>query len=97
MTGLLRAPVVEAQDRWPIEPRPYPSKPPPAIFANPFAALSPREQEVAAAVAAGRSNKEIARVLDISPWTVSSHLRQVFAKLGVARRIELSVLWHRSR
>jgi len=40
------------------------------------------------------SNKEIARRLDISPWTVSSHLRHVFAKLGITRRIELCRMWH---
>ncbi len=48
--------------------------------------LSPREQEIARMVAEGYPNKTIAAVLDISSWTVSTHLRRVFAKLGVGSR-----------
>lgn len=51
--------------------------------------LTPRESDIAQGVYEGLSNKEIARLLQISPWTVSSHLRHVFAKLGITRRIEL--------
>jgi len=50
------------------------------------ARLSPREQEIARMVARGFTNKSIARVLEISLWTVSTHLRRVFAKLGVTTR-----------
>lgn len=63
---------------------------------DPFACLSVRECEIAGQVARGRSNKEIARALDISPNTVSSHLRQIFAKLGLVRRAELCRLWYRA-
>jgi DNA-binding CsgD family transcriptional regulator len=45
--------------------------------------LSPRECEIARLVARDLSNKEIAAVLEISGWTVATHLRRVFAKLGV--------------
>lgn len=55
-------------------------------------ALSPREFEIARLTAEGFSNKEIARTLEISPHTVSSHLRHAFAKLGVNRRSRLSSL-----
>jgi DNA-binding CsgD family transcriptional regulator len=48
--------------------------------------LSPREQEITRMVAAGYPNKTIAAVLDISSWTVGTHLRRVFAKLGVGSR-----------
>jgi DNA-binding CsgD family transcriptional regulator len=48
--------------------------------------LSPREQEIARMVAEGYPNKTIAAVLEISSWTVSTHLRRVFAKLGVRSR-----------
>jgi DNA-binding CsgD family transcriptional regulator len=51
--------------------------------------LSPREQEVARLVAKGLSNKAIAAVLDISPWTVSTHLRRIFTKLDVGSRAEM--------
>jgi DNA-binding CsgD family transcriptional regulator len=48
--------------------------------------LSPRELEIARMVAKGYANKSIASVLDISSWTVSSHLRRIFSKLGVTSR-----------
>ena len=48
--------------------------------------LSPREQEIARMVAEGHPNKMIAAVLEISSWTVSTHLRRIFAKLGVTTR-----------
>jgi DNA-binding CsgD family transcriptional regulator len=50
------------------------------------AILSPREREIARMVAAGLTNKSIAQVLHISPWTVSTHLRRIFAKLRVTSR-----------
>lgn len=49
-------------------------------------ALSPREQEIARMVAKGHTNQAIADVLGISAWTVSTHLRRIFAKLGVNSR-----------
>jgi DNA-binding CsgD family transcriptional regulator len=62
--------------------------------------LSPREQEIVRMVAHGHSNKIIADVLSISSWTVCTHLRRIFAKLGVgsraamvARTLEENRLW----
>jgi DNA-binding CsgD family transcriptional regulator len=48
--------------------------------------LSPRESEIVRMIAKGYPNKAIAGVLEISVWTVSTHLRRVFAKLGVSSR-----------
>ena len=48
--------------------------------------LSPREQEIVRMVAKGYPNKTIAAVLDISLWTVGTHLRRIFAKLNVGSR-----------
>ncbi len=48
--------------------------------------LSPREQEIARMIAKGYPNKTIAAVLEISVWTVSTHLRRVFAKFSVNSR-----------
>ena len=48
--------------------------------------LSPREREIVRMVAQGRQNKVIASVLNISSWTVCTHLRRIFAKLGVSSR-----------
>jgi DNA-binding CsgD family transcriptional regulator len=54
------------------------------------AALSRREREVAELAATGLSNADIAMRLALSSRTVESHLYQAFAKLGIARRDELS-------
>lgn len=56
---------------------------------NPLAELTPRENAVAKAVAAGQSNKEVARQLDITERTVKAHLSAVFTKLGVRDRLHL--------
>lgn len=49
-------------------------------------ALSPREREIARMIAKGYPNKVIASVLDISVWTVATHLRRIFTKLAVTSR-----------
>lgn len=51
-----------------------------------FHILSPREREIVRLVARGLPNKTIATVLEISSWTVATHLRRVFAKLEVTTR-----------
>lgn len=51
-----------------------------------FMQLSPREQEIVRMVAKGHPNKIIADVLNISSWTVCTHLRRILAKLGVGSR-----------
>lgn len=48
--------------------------------------LTAREKEIIARIADGRSNKEIAALLDISENTVKNHVRQVLEKLGVQDR-----------
>ncbi|TCK23018.1 helix-turn-helix transcriptional regulator [Pseudonocardia endophytica] len=52
--------------------------------------LTPTERDVVALVATGRSNAEIGASLLVSPGTVRTHLRSVFAKLGVTSRTELA-------
>jgi DNA-binding CsgD family transcriptional regulator len=51
--------------------------------------LSPREQEIVRLASRGMSNKTIAAVLDISPWTVSTYIRRIFSKLNVNTRVEM--------
>lgn len=53
--------------------------------------LTPREQEVAALVGSGASNKQIARTLDISDRTVKAHLTTVFQKLSITDRLHLAL------
>jgi DNA-binding CsgD family transcriptional regulator len=52
--------------------------------------LTPQERQVARLVAQGRSNRDAAAQLFISPRTVDFHLRNVYSKLGVASRAELA-------
>jgi len=48
--------------------------------------LSPREREVLKCMAAGHSNKAIARRLNVAPGTIKIHVRRVFNKIGVNSR-----------
>src|SRR5262249_27569015 len=54
-----------------------------------LAQLTPQELQVARFVADGLSNKEVAAMLFLSPRTGDSHLRSVFAKLGLTSRPQL--------
>ncbi len=54
--------------------------------------LTSREREVLGLLAAGRSNREIARTLGVSEKTIKTHVSSVLAKLGVADRTQAAVL-----
>ncbi|HEY0335668.1 MAG TPA: response regulator transcription factor [Stenotrophomonas sp.] len=56
--------------------------------------LTERELEVLHALAAGRSNKEIAAHLHVSPNTIKTHVARLFEKLGAKRRTQAI---HRAR
>ncbi len=53
--------------------------------------LSHREREIVKAILRGASNKDIAWQLGLGEQTVKNHLRRIFAKVGVANRVELAV------
>lgn len=57
---------------------------------DPVERLSPREFEIAALIACGCSDKEVARRLGISSHTVGAHIARCFAKLGLHKRAELA-------
>ncbi|MGW0950032.1 LuxR C-terminal-related transcriptional regulator [Streptomyces sp. NPDC002623] len=57
-----------------------------------WAAMTAAEESVAGLVAQGLTNREVAERLFLSPHTVNSHLRHVFAKLGIKSRVELARL-----
>jgi DNA-binding CsgD family transcriptional regulator len=69
------------------------SRTPPGPFERNDAALASlgltgQEMRVLERLAAGQSNKEIARTLGLSPNTVKTHLANLFAKLEVTRRTQ---------
>jgi two-component system nitrate/nitrite response regulator NarL len=53
--------------------------------------LSPREREILAALAEGRTNREIADRFGLSEITVKHHLKSIFDKCGVSNRLELAL------
>lgn len=55
------------------------------------APLTPRERDILNWVARGKSNSVIADLLGISPHTVDTHLRRIYAKLGVTDRISAAL------
>ena len=54
--------------------------------------LSPREREILALIACGKSNKLIARELDIAETTVKIHVQRILRKLNVSTRVHAAVL-----
>ncbi|MBP9050742.1 MAG: response regulator transcription factor, partial [Alphaproteobacteria bacterium] len=50
--------------------------------------LTPREQEILSELCLGKTNKDIARDLDLQPVTVKLHVRGVCKKLGVTNRTQ---------
>ncbi len=71
----------------------------PAVPADPAEALglTSRERDVLRLVAVGRSNRQIAEELFISPKTASVHVSNILAKLSVTGRGEAAALAHRLR
>ena len=56
---------------------------------QPLDGLSPREQEIARALAAGKTLKSVARQYGIATSTVANHASRIYRKLGIYRREEL--------
>lgn len=50
--------------------------------------LSPREQEILDYICRGKSNADVARTLDISPFTVKNHVKRIYRKIGVKNRAQ---------
>lgn len=78
MTGVL-ARVVQGDE--PLQPE-----------ADRFAELTPRETEILCHLAAGQSNKVIARELGISDGTVKLHVKSILRKLQVQSRVQAAVI-----
>jgi DNA-binding CsgD family transcriptional regulator/tetratricopeptide (TPR) repeat protein len=60
------------------------------VATAPPSSLTPREHQIAALVAGGRSNKAIAEELSISPTTAARHVANIMAKLGFTSRTQIA-------
>jgi DNA-binding NarL/FixJ family response regulator len=59
---------------------------------DPLAMLGARERQIAALIAQGKTNRQIAAELSLSPHTVKTYVRQIFQSLHLARRSQLAAL-----
>ena len=75
-----------------LRPEPVAATPAPAVPVDPLEQLSPREREILGEIAAGASNKEIARRLTIAETTVKIHVQHILRKLGLSSRVQAAVL-----
>jgi DNA-binding CsgD family transcriptional regulator len=55
--------------------------------------LTERELQIASLVSGGYLNKQIAGLLKISEYTVSTHIRRIFSKLSIKRRSMLASMY----
>nr|WP_316641030.1 LuxR C-terminal-related transcriptional regulator [uncultured Roseateles sp.] len=77
-------------------PSPAQTVAPPPQPTDALESLSPRELEVLQRLAAGESNKLIARAFDLSPHTVKRHVANILNKLGASSRGQAAA-WLRAR
>lgn len=64
---------------------------------DPMEDLTQREQEILSRIAAGNSNKEISKLLDITEATVKVHVKNLLRKLKLKSRVEAAVWVHKSQ
>jgi len=59
-----------------------------------FPELTPRQLEVASWVARGKSNEDIAAILDVGIETIKAHVKAIHAKIGADGRLAIAVIAH---
>jgi two-component system nitrate/nitrite response regulator NarL len=64
---------------------------------DPLANLTRREEQILRLVAAGNSNKEVARQIDLQEKTIKHHMTRILQKLKVRNRTEAAMLLRDSR
>jgi RNA polymerase sigma factor (sigma-70 family) len=62
-----------------------------------FDLLTPREKEVLQLLAEGKTNKDVATILDVSPYTVESHRTNLMQKLNIHNTAEIVLYAVRKR
>src|ERR1700742_2877156 len=69
---------------------------PPAEFSSELGSTA-REGEVLSWLSKGKTNRDIAQILGLSPRTVDKHLEQIYSKLGVENRTAAAAIAVRTR
>lgn len=59
-----------------------------------FAELSPRQLEVCSWIASGKSNEDIATIIDVGVDTAKAHVKAIHAKVGADGRLAIAVIAH---
>jgi LuxR family maltose regulon positive regulatory protein len=91
LTAFPRSAVTAISAPFPEQPPEKPRAATAAVAATPRATLSEREREIVRCVAAGKSNGDIAGELVLELSTVKWHLSNIFGKLGVRSRTQLTL------
>jgi len=60
---------------------------------RPAEPLSPREQQLLALIAQGKSNKEAARVMGLAALSAKEYAKHIYRKIGVSNRVEATLWW----
>ena len=60
------------------------------LVSGTLGSLTPREREVAALIAHGRTNKQIAETLVVTRGTVANHVAHILTKLDMSNRTQLA-------
>lgn len=68
-------------------------EPEPSFDTSPLRALSPREAQILAMTASGRTNAQMAAELSVTIHAVKFHLASIYRKLGVSNRTEAAVAY----
>lgn len=67
-----------------------------AVYIGQLGQLTERQLQIAQLAVHGHTDKEMARLLDLSPSTINNHLNAMFARLKISSRLQLAELWNRS-
>lgn len=67
-----------------------------ALYIGALQQLTERQLQIAELAVQGHTDKELARLLALSPSTINNHLNAMFARLKITSRLQLSELWNRT-